>query len=102
MLSEIRQTTPASNYSVARVRWPTSNREPAALIVGQPESPSPELLLEDSVLLSEILNDSVLLAAHPAGQGGNEDLPRLKDGGHRLILSTPRANRQLSAGWQTG
>ena len=29
-----------------------------------------ELLLEDSVLLSEVLDDRILLAANPAGQSG--------------------------------
>ncbi len=74
----------------------------ATLLIGQPEWPATELLPEDSVLLPQILDDSVLLTAHPSGEGGHEDLPGLEDGGHRLILSTPRANRQLSAGWQTG
>jgi hypothetical protein len=32
-------------------------------------------LLENSVLLSEVFDDGILLAADPAGQGGNEDLP---------------------------
>ncbi len=54
----------------------------ATLIIGQPESSVPELLLEDSVLLSEVFDDCVLMAADPAGQGGNEDLPGLEHRRH--------------------
>ncbi len=79
----------------------TSNRESAALSVGQPESPVPELLREDSVLLSEVFDDRILLSGDPTGHGGDEDLPGLKDNGHRLIVPTLRDNRQLSAGGET-
>jgi len=34
-------------------------------------------LLEDSVLLAEIFDDRILLAADPSSQGGDEDLPGL-------------------------
>ncbi len=80
----------------------TSNRKSTTLIVGQSESSTPELLPQDAVLFFEVFDDCVLFTTDPAGQSCNEDLPRLKDGGHRLILLTPQANRQLSAGWQTG
>jgi hypothetical protein len=43
-----------------------SNREPATLIVGQPESSTSELLLEDAVLFSEIFDDCVLFTTDPA------------------------------------
>ncbi len=62
--------------------------KPATLIIGQAESSAAELLLEDSVLLSEKLDDRTLLTADPAGQGGNKDLPGLEDGGHRRIVPT--------------
>ncbi len=61
----------------------------AALIVGQAESSSTELLLQDSILLAEILDDRILLTGDPAGQGGDEDLPRSENGGHRRIVLTP-------------
>jgi len=70
-------------------------------MIGQSEPCATELLLEDSVLLAEVLDDRILLAAHPPSQGGNEDLPGLKDGGHPSIVATPRNNRQLSAGGET-
>jgi hypothetical protein len=63
------------------------NREPATLIVGQPESSTSEFLLKDAVFFSEIVDDGVLLAADPSGQGGDEDLPRLEDGGHGSIVA---------------
>ncbi len=50
----------------------------ATLIVGQAESLAAELLLEDSILLTEIFDDRILLPGDPAGQGGNEDPPGLK------------------------
>ncbi len=78
-----------------------ANRKPATLIIGQPESSATELLLENSVLLAEIINDGFLVSIDPAGQGSDEDLPGVKDGGHRLIVATPRNNRQLSAGGET-
>jgi len=55
----------------------------SALIVGQAESSTTELLLQDTVLFSEIVDDRILLAGDPARHGGDEDLPRLKDDGHR-------------------
>ena len=75
--------------------------ESASLRIGQPESSPTKLLLQDSILLSEILDDRILLAADPAGEGGNEDLPRLKDDGHRRILPISLANRQLSVNAET-
>jgi hypothetical protein len=67
--SDLVKGTPANGLA--------ADRESAALIVVQPESFLPELLPEDFVLLSEILDDCVLLLADPAGQSGDEDLPRL-------------------------
>ena len=46
---------------------------------------------------STVFDDRILLTGDPAGQSSNEYLPRLKDGGHRLIVVTLRGNRQLSA-----
>ena len=47
------------------------NRKPATLIIGQPESFAPELLLQDAVLFSEVFDGCVLLATNPAGQSCN-------------------------------
>ena len=79
----------------------TPDGKPATLSIGQAESSGPELLPEDSVLLSEVFDDRILLAADPASQGGNEDLPGLEDGGHRPIVLIPRRNRKLFADDQT-
>jgi len=57
------------------------------LVVGQTESPSTKLLLEDAILLSEIIDDRVLLTANPTGERCHEDLPGLKDGGHPPIVA---------------
>ena len=66
---------------------PAPHGKPASLIVGQSEPSATELLFEDSVLLAEVLDDRILLAADPASHGGNEDLPGLKDGGHPSIVA---------------
>ena len=74
--------------------------EPSALSVGQTESLATELLLEDSVLLSEIVDDRVLLAGDPASQGGDENLPGLENDGHPLIVACGPSIRQLSLATQ--
>ena len=53
-----------------------SHGQSASLVVGQPESSAAELLLQEPILLAEILDDRILLTGDPAGQGGDEDLPR--------------------------
>ena len=60
----------------------TPDRKPATLSIRQAESPAAELLPENSVLLPEVFDDCILLAANPAGQGGNEDVPRLEHRRH--------------------
>ncbi len=72
------------------------NRKPTTLIVGQAESSTPELLLQDAVLFSEIFDDCVLMAADPAGHGGNKDLPGLEHSGHLSIVARWRSIWQLS------
>ena len=79
-----------------------ANREPAALVVGQLEPSSTELLFEDSVLLSEVVDHRILLTGYLTGHSSDEDLPGMKNNGHQLIVATPRDNRQLSAGGETG
>ena len=79
-----------------------ADRQPATLIVGQPESSATELLLQDAVLLSEVFDDCVLMAADPTGEGGHEDLPGLEGGGHPSIVARKRSIRKLSLAVQTG
>lgn len=74
----------------------------ASLIVGQAESSATKLLLENSVLLAEVLDDRILLAADPASQGANENLPGLKNGGHSSIVARQWNIRQLSLAVQVG
>jgi len=52
-----------------------AGRQPTALCVGQTHSSVPELLLEDTVLASQIVNHLELMAIHPTGQRHQEDLP---------------------------
>ena len=68
----------------------------SASSVGQSKSLGTELLLENSVFLSEILDDRVLLTADPSGHCGHEDLPGLKNNCHPEIVAIRDHNRQLS------
>ena len=58
-----------------------------ALSIGQSKPPTTNLFLKDSILFPQVLDDRILLAADPASQRGNEDLPGLQDGGHSLIVA---------------
>ncbi len=71
-------------------------------MIGQSELSPTELLLQDAVLLSEIVDDRILLAGNPSGHSGHEDLPWLEHDGHRLIVASRRNNRELSVGDETG
>ena len=48
--------------------------EPPALVVGQPETLSAELLLEDAILLDEVVDGLGLMAVDPAHEGGEQKL----------------------------
>ena len=52
------------------------------LCVGEPKPLSFELLLEDTVLFDEIINDHLLLAVKPAGQGDYQEMKWLYDVAH--------------------
>jgi hypothetical protein len=73
----------------------------APLRVGEMETSTAELLLQDAVLFSQIIDDGVLMATDPPGEGSYGNLPGLEDRGHRPIVLTPRRNRQLFADDQT-
>jgi hypothetical protein len=75
--------------------------KPSALMIGQSEPSATELLLENTVFLLEVFDDRILLTGDPTGHSSDEDLPGVKDNGHRLIVATPRNNRQLSTGGET-
>ena len=78
------------------------DREPTPLIVREPQAPATEWLLQNAVLLSKILDDCVLLTSNPAGHGGDEDLPGVKDRGHPFMMPNPEDNRQLFRAFETG
>jgi hypothetical protein len=77
------------------------NGEPTSLIIIQPQTSATELLLQNAVLVAEILDDCILLTGNLARHGGDQDLPRLEDRGHRPIMPTSRDNGQLSASAET-
>ncbi len=74
--------------------------KPSTLRVSQPKTFPPELLLEDTVFLSEILDDRILLASNPTGHRGYEDLPWLERRRHPPIVAMPTADQQLST-WRS-
>ena len=51
-------------------------------VVGQSEPSSTELLLENAVLFTEIVDHRVLLTAYAASEGSDENLPGLQNDGH--------------------
>ena len=65
----------------------TAYGESPSLRVGQSKSSATELLLENVILFAEIVDHRILVATNPAGQGGDEDLPRLDHGCHPSIVA---------------
>ena len=55
------------------------NGKSFSLFVGEPKPLSFELLLEHTVLFDEIVDDRLLVAIKPAGQGNYEEMERLYD-----------------------
>jgi hypothetical protein len=52
--------------------------ETTAFVVGEAKSLSLELALQDSVLLDQVVDDVLLMAIEPAGEGYDEELPGVK------------------------
>ena len=86
--SDVRQGTSADGLS--------SYSQPTSLVVGEAKSSATELLLENSILFAEVLDDRILLLRDPAGQGGDEDLPWMEHRGHSVIVAALRDLGQLS------
>ena len=61
-------------------------REPSALVVGQPNAPPRQLLLENAVLLHQILDDLLLVAVDPSSEGHEQQPQGGEVGRHRPIL----------------
>ena len=70
--------------------------QPPALVVGQFETLSAELLLQDAIVLPEILEGGVSLAGDPAGHGRDEDLPGAENRCHSTMVARSVVDRQLS------
>ncbi len=67
---------------------------------GLDQSSATELLLQNSVLLSEVIDYRIPLTGDPAGERCHKDLPGLEDGGHPSIVPTQHYSEQRSAGRQ--
>jgi hypothetical protein len=69
--------------------------KPSPLGVGQSKSLAPELLLKDTVLFPEIVDDCILLARDPSGHRGHQDLPWMNHPCHPAIVAKSSIDRQL-------
>jgi hypothetical protein len=61
-------------------------RETSALVVGQPNAPSPQLRSEDTVLFDQVLDDSLLVEVDPSSEGHEQQSERVEIGRHQPIL----------------
>jgi hypothetical protein len=65
--------------------------QPNALVVGEPETPRPELLSKDAILGLEIVDHVALLLVDPAGQRDEEKLQGCETGSiERSVSKRPR------------
>jgi hypothetical protein len=71
----------------------TLGGEPTALRIREREALATELFLENSVLLSQVFNDSLLVLVDPAGHGGHEQLPRLENYRHPEIVAKSKIDQ---------
>jgi hypothetical protein len=53
-------------------------REASALVVGQPNAPSLQLLSEDTILFDQVLDDSLLVAVDPSSEGHEQQSERIE------------------------
>ncbi len=56
---------------------PNNHGQTPSLVIGQSEPLPSKLLLQDTILLLKVFDDVLLVPIDPAGEGGEEDLPRL-------------------------
>ena len=75
---EIQQGLSADNLA--------GNGEPTPLVIGQPDPSLAQLFEEDAVLFPEEVDRGLLVTIDPACERREEDLPRLKGGGHEPIV----------------
>ncbi len=67
-------------------------RQPAALLIGEPQPPATELLAQHPVLLLEVVNRLELAPMHPPGEEHQQETQRLRP--HRLaIIACPSDRR---------
>ena len=87
---ELRYTPQASRWSRCEISTvpPESfrlGRQPAALLVGEPQALALELLLENTGFLDQIRDHVLLVAIQPAREIREQDLQRLQLGSHAGI-----------------
>ena len=80
-------TSDATSVSALRPIALPRTASPPALRVGQSKSLTSELLLQDTVLFPEVVDDRVLLTPDPTGHRGNQDLPGIEHRCHPAIRS---------------
>ncbi len=76
----------------------------ATLVVRQAQTPTPELLLEDAILLDQLLGRPLLLPVDPSGDGQEVCAQRKVVGQHARMISalTVSSGRRLTDGTVQG
>ena len=73
-------------------------REAAALVVSQPDAPPLQLILKDTVLLNQVLDQVLVVAIDPSSQGHEQKPQGQKIGRYRPILPCLRWAHGVSSG----
>ena len=74
------------------------DRQAAPLVVTEQDAFLAELLFENCVLGSQILDHFLLLAIDPSGKDQDKQLPRLQNGFHRRLGDHAKPRRSLGVG----
>ena len=63
-----------------------ANGKPPTLVIGEPQTPFPELLAQDTVLLAQVVDDLSLSLIHPSGYGNHDEVKGIQASVHNLML----------------
>jgi hypothetical protein len=63
-------------------------------VIGQAEAAARQLVPENPVLLDQVLDDMLLVAIDPSGEGHKQDLQGAGGGNHSPILPCPTTDRR--------
>ena len=72
----------------APAEFPAAHRESTALGIGQAKGSSTTLLSEDAILFPEVVDQIFVVAIHPASDGEQQELQRMRH--HQKLLGRDR------------